>query len=113
MGVSDIMISVIIPIYNCQQYLVQCMDSVQNQTIKNLEIICVDDGSTDESASIIQQYAREDNRIVLLRQENQGPGAARNRGIREAKGKYVAFLDADDFYIDKEALEKMYLLSEK
>ena len=113
MGVSDIMISVIIPIYNCQQYLVQCMDSVRNQTIKKLEIICVDDGSTDESASIIQQYAREDNRIVLFRQENQGPGAARNRGIREAKGKYVAFLDADDFYLDKEALEKMYLLSEK
>lgn len=101
-------ISIIIPVYNCEKYLKQCLDSALVQTIDGLEVICVDDGSTDRSAEIIRRYQARDRRIVLFQQENQGAGAARNLGIQKSKGKYVAFLDADDLYPDASVLEAMY-----
>ena len=101
---SDIKISIIIPVYNCENDLSQCLDSVRKQTIDNIEIICIDDGSTDNSFLIAEQYANVDKRIRLFRQENQGAAVARNRGVKAAKGKYIAFLDADDliepFYLE-------------
>lgn len=101
-------ISIIIPIYNCEEYLEECIKSVFCQTLKELEIICINDGSTDGSVQIVKKFCAEDERVILLHQENQGAGAARNRGIKKAKGKYVAFLDGDDYYLDPEALELMY-----
>jgi len=103
-----IKVSIIIPVYNCEMYLEQCLNSVLCQTMCEIEIICVDDGSTDQSSAIIRRLRTGDNRIILYQQENQGAGAARNLGIRKAQGKYIAFLDADDFYLDTDALERMY-----
>ncbi len=105
-------ISIIIPVYNCETYLEQCIDSVCCQTLSELEIICVDDGSTDYSSDIIRRLQTNDKRIVLYRQKNQGSGVARNMGIRNAKGKYIAFLDSDDYYLDKNALASMFNICE-
>lgn len=91
-------ISVIIPVYNVEKYLHECIDSIINQTFKNIEIICVDDGSTDNSYKILHEYASKDNRFILLRQENKGAGTARNAGLKIATGDFLAFLDADDFF---------------
>ena len=91
-------VSVIIPVYNVEPYLKQCMDSVVGQTLKDIEIICVDDGSTDGSLDILREYAAEDNRIQIIEQKNAGAGAARNNGMRHATGKYLSFLDSDDFF---------------
>lgn len=102
-----IKISVIIPIYNGEEYLEQCIQSVLNQTLKEIELVCVDDGSVDNSAQIIQKYAEKDKRISLFRQKNQGPGPARNFALKQSRGKFVTFLDADDYYLDNDALEKM------
>lgn len=101
-------VSVIIPVYNVEQYLRECLESVVNQTLKDIEIILVDDGSTDSSLEICKEYAKKDNRIKIIEQGNQGAGAARNRGLAEAKGDYVYFLDGDD-YIDPKTLEKLYI----
>ena len=101
-------VSIIIPVYNCETYLEQCIKSVFRQSIKDLEIICINDGSTDSSVEIIEQLQKEDGRIILYHQENQGAGAARNLGIRKAEGKYIAFLDADDYFLDTDALELMF-----
>lgn len=108
-----IKLSIIIPVYNCENYLEQCIESVLSQTLKEIEIICVNDGSTDQSVNCIQKFISLDKRIRLLQQENQGPGAARNLALKDAKGKYVAFLDADDYYLDKTALELMVCACEK
>lgn len=101
-------VSVIIPIYNCEQYLKQCIESILCQTLKDLEIICVDDGSTDQSVKIIQQFALSNKKVIFLQQNHQGPGIARNKGIKKATGKYVTFLDADDFYWDADSLERLW-----
>ena len=98
--------SVIIPVYNAEKYLRGCMDSVLSQTLRELEVICVDDGSTDGSAAILEEYAEKDSRVRVLRQENKGAGAARNLGI-DAKGEYVAFVDADDS-LCPDSLEPLY-----
>lgn len=90
-------ISIIIPVYNAEKYLYDCLDSLINQTLKNTEIICIDDGSTDNSYEILCEYAAKDNRFIILQQENKGAGAARNKGMEIAKGEFLAFLDADDF----------------
>lgn len=100
-------ISVIIPVYNAEKYLKQCLNSVIEQTIKNIEIICVDDGSTDNSGTILAEYAQRDKRIRIIHQKNQYAGAARNRGMKEANGVYLSFLDADDFF-ELDMLEKLY-----
>lgn len=99
-------VSVIIPVYNIEPHLRQCMDSVVGQTLKNLEIICVDDGSTDESPRILAEYAARDSRVRVITQENGGPGAARNAGLAQAGGEYLIFLDSDDWF-EPDFLEKM------
>ena len=92
-------VSIIIPVYNVEPYLRQCLDSVVNQTLEDIEIICIDDCSTDNSYEILKKYASKDNRIVVLKQEyNQGQGAARNKALNMAKGNYIMFLDSDDWY---------------
>ena len=91
-------VSVIIPVYNVEDYLRQCLDSVINQTLKDIEIICVDDGSTDKSLEILHEYEKKDSRITVLTQKNQYAGVARNVGMSVATGKYFVFLDSDDFF---------------
>ena len=105
-------VSVIIPVYNVEPYLRQCMDSVVGQTLKDIEIICVDDGSTDDSLNILKEYAAEDSRVQIIQQQNAGAGAARNNGMRHATGKYLSFLDSDDFF-EPRMLERAYDLAEK
>lgn len=104
---ENIKVSVIIPVYNSAQYLTKCIESMLNQTLKEIEIICVDDGSTDESLAIIKNYKKLDSRIKILTQENKYAGVARNNGMRIAKGEYLFFLDSDDFSSDT-LLEKVY-----
>ena len=100
-------VSIIIPIYNVEQYLPKCLESVINQTYKNLEIICVNDCSPDGSLKICQGYAQKDSRIKLInREQNGGLSAARNSGLEVASGEYVYFIDSDD-YIDSDYIEKM------
>ena len=100
------LVSVVIPVYNIAPHLRQCLDSVMNQTLRELEIICVDDGSTDDSPKILAQYAAQDSRVRVIAQKNAGPGAARNTGMAKATGKYLVFLDSDD-WIEPSMLEKM------
>ncbi|MGP8024228.1 MAG: glycosyltransferase family 2 protein [Methanobacterium sp.] len=104
---SNIKISIIIPVYNVDKYLKQCLDSVINQTLKNIEIICVNDGSTDNSSQILKEYAKKDDRINVINQENAGQGAARNTGLTYAKGDYIGFVDSDD-WVDITMFEKFY-----
>ncbi|MBQ8784417.1 MAG: glycosyltransferase family 2 protein [Alphaproteobacteria bacterium] len=99
-------VTVVIPVYNVEKYLEQCLDSVINQTYKDIEIICINDGSTDNSITILEKYALSDNRIKIISQTNQGISAARNAGIKVATGKYITFLDSDDF-LSRDAIEKM------
>lgn len=91
-------VSVVIPVYNIAAHLCQCLDSVVGQTLTDLQIICVDDGSTDESPAILAEYAERDPRIRVIRQDNAGPGAARNTGLSQATGEYLIFLDSDDWF---------------
>lgn len=93
---ADPKVSVIIPLYNVERLVGRCLDSVLGQTLRELEVVCVDDGSPDGSAAVVEDYARRDARVRLLRQENQGPGAARNLGISRARGVWVTFVDGDD-----------------
>lgn len=93
---NDRLISIIIPVYNSEKYLAKALKSAQNQSYANIEIILVDDGSIDESPAICDMFAKQDERIKVIHQENQGPSAARNRGIEEAKGEYITFFDNDD-----------------
>ena len=108
----SVAVSVIVPVYNTARYLNQCVDSIINQTLKDIEIIFVDDGSTDNSVEILRQYQAKDNRIQIIQQQNQYAGVARNRGMQEAKGKYLSFLDSDDFF-DLNMLKDCYLCAEK
>ena len=100
-------LSVIIPVYNVEEYLVETLDSVVNQTMDNYEIILVNDGSTDNSQSIIDDYAKRYENIVSIYQENSGPGKARNKGIDVSRGEYIIFVDSDDI-IPRDALLKRY-----
>ena len=99
-------VSVVIPVYNVEPYLSECLDSVCKQTLKNIEIICINDGSTDRSLTVLQKYSERDKRIHIINQNNQGLSYSRNVGIRQAKGRYVYFLDSDD-YITHNALETL------
>lgn len=105
-------VSVIIPVYNTEKYLPECLQSLIDQTLKDIEIICVDDGSTDQSVEVIKKYQQLDSRIILLQQENKYAGVARNYGMTVAKGDYLVFLDSDDFF-EKDLLEKEYDQIEK
>lgn len=99
-------VSVIIPIYNAEDYLQKCVDSVIKQTEKNIEIILVDDGSKDNSLRICQQYSKVDKRVRVIHQENAGVSAARNEGIKQARGKYIGFVDSDD-WIEPDMFERL------
>jgi len=104
-------VSVIIPVYNVEEYLVECLESVINQTEKDLEIICVEDCSTDSSLKILQEYAKKDERIIILQNEvNSGLSVTRNNGLAIAKGEYILFVDSDDFIVPN-LLEKTINLS--
>ncbi|MBD5401502.1 glycosyltransferase [bacterium] len=104
---ENIKVSVIVPVYNVSKYLSRCLDSLVNQTEKNIEIICVNDGSTDNSAEILEEYAKKDSRIVVLTQENAGLSAARNTGMEVVRGEYIGFVDSDD-WVDLDFYEKLY-----
>ena len=99
-------VSVIIPVYNIERHLRQCLDSVTGQTLTELEIICVDDGSTDASPEILADYAQRDGRFQIITQPNTGPGVARNTGMDRATGEYLIFLDSDDWF-EPDFLERM------
>ena len=101
---NDITISVIVPIYNADRYLDKCIDSIIMQTYTDLEIILIDDGSTDGSLKICQKYEEQDKRVVVIHRENSGLVAARKLGVKYAHGEYVTFVDADD-YIDWDTYE--------
>lgn len=106
------MITVIIPIYNLSKYLRNCLESVINQTYKDLEIICINDGSTDDSISILKEYKEKDDRIIIIDKENEGVSAARNEGIEKSNGEYLFCIDGDD-YIDEDFFEKFYYNAKK
>ena len=91
------LISVIIPVYNTAEYLPRCLESVLNNTYRNLEVICINDGSKDNSIEVLNAYAQKDSRIRVIDQENAGVSAARNRGLDEVVGEYIAFVDSDDW----------------
>lgn len=109
---NNIKISVIIPVYNEESYLNQCLDSILAQTLQEIEILCIDDGSTDRSLEILRDYAAKDSRFRVFTQENRYAGTARNVGIKYAEGKYFSFLDADDFF-SPVLLERLYQAAEQ
>ena len=100
------LLSVIVPVYNVEEYLPTCIESILNQTFKDFEVILVDDGSTDESGQICDEYAKKDERVKVIHKENGGLSDARNVGLLSSKGKYIAFVDGDDFIIET-AFEKL------
>ncbi|WP_346686825.1 glycosyltransferase [Megamonas hypermegale] len=106
------MISVIVPVYNVEKYLSKCIESIINQTYTNLEIILVDDGSTDNSGKICDNYAKKDNRIKVIHKKNGGPSLARNTGLNIFRGEYVSFIDSDD-YIEPFMYDKMLQIFSK
>lgn len=105
-------VSVIVPVYNAEVFLRECLDSVLGQTLADIELICVDDGSTDGSLTILREYERADERVIILEQTNRGGGAARNAALERARGEYLAFLDADD-YFEQSMLEHMVSAADK
>lgn len=100
-------ISFIIPVYNTEKYLRKCLDSIINQTFKDIEIICINDESPDNSLAVLEEYAQKDSRVVVLSQKNSGQGVARNLGLSKARGKYIIFVDSDD-YIESNMCEVLY-----
>lgn len=105
-------VSVIIPIYNVEKYLRECLDSVVNQTLKDIEIICVDDGSTDSSAAICDEYAAKDPRIKVIHKSNAGYGHSMNRGLENATGEYIGIVESDDF-AELDMFENLYKLAKQ
>lgn len=100
-------ISIIVPVYNTGKYLEKCLESIKNQTLSDIEIICINDGSNDDSKQIIENYVLTDSRFKLINQNNKGQSAARNTGIEKAQGEYIGFVDSDDF-IDSKMYETLY-----
>ena len=105
------LISVIVPVYNTAQYLPICIESILNQTYKNIEIILIDDGSEDESLKICKEYSKKDSRIRVVANKHQGLVSARKSGVKEASGEYCIFVDSDD-WIASELLEEVFPLTE-
>ena len=112
MSESKPLVSVVLPIYNVEKYLPKCLDSVVGQSYENIEIICVNDGSPDNSIAVLESYAEKDSRIIIINQENTGLSGARNTGIEAATGDYIIFLDSDD-WMDAEAVETAMQYAEK
>lgn len=102
----DGVISVVVPVYNVEPYLIECLESIINQTYRDLEIILIDDGSTDRSGDICDEYGKKDERIIVIHQSNQGSASAKNAGLRKSSGEYLAFVDSDDF-LQEDAYEFM------
>lgn len=100
-------ITIIVPVYKAEKHIHKCLDSLVNQTLRNIEIICINDGSPDNSLAILKQYAKKDSRIIVLNQINAGPSSARNHGLKVASGEYILFCDSDDF-LDLNTCELMY-----
>lgn len=100
-------VSIIVPIYNSETYLEECLDSIINQTLKEIEIICVNDGSTDNSLDILNRYASNDDRITIINKQNTGYGNSMNVGIDHAKGEYIGIVESDD-YIKPHMYETLY-----
>ncbi|MBR3358752.1 MAG: glycosyltransferase, partial [Solobacterium sp.] len=105
-------ISVIVPVYNGEKYIDNCLNSILKQTLEDIEVICVNDGSTDSSSEILHRFAKADDRIKVIDKKNQGAGAARNDGIRSSEAKYIAFMDADDLYPGNSVLKTLYETAE-
>ncbi len=104
---NRVKVSVLVPIYNVEQFLPECLDSLVNQTLKEIEIICINDGSKDDSLKIIKSYAKKDRRIVIIDKKNSGYGDSMNQGLKKATGEYIGIVESDDF-IDRDAFEKLY-----
>lgn len=100
-------VSIIIPVYNVEKYIVQCLDSVINQSLQDIEVILVDDGSPDRCGEICEEYAKLDNRVKVIHKQNEGLGYARNSGIAIASGEYIGFVDSDDF-VEKNMFQELY-----
>lgn len=105
-------VSVIIPVYNTEKYIRRCLESILGQTLKDIEVLCIDDGSTDGSAAILAEFADRDSRVKVITQKNSGAGASRNAGIAAAIGKYLYFMDSDD-WIDADYVERMVSSAER
>ena len=105
-------ISVIVPVYKVEKFLPKCLESLINQTLKDIEIICINDGSPDNSLKILEEYAKKDSRIKIINQKNAGPSVARNNGMSAASGEYIGFVDSDD-WIDLDFYEKLYAAAKK
>ena len=105
-------VSVIVPVYKVEKYLKKCIDSILNQTYRDLEVILVDDGSPDQCGTICDRYGREDSRVHVIHKENGGLSDARNTGVERASGEYILFVDSDD-YIEPELVEKTVKAAEK
>ena len=112
MSADNPKVSVLIPVYNSERYLRQCLDSIVSQTLEDIQIICIDDGATDSSPQILKEYARKDCRIDVITKENSGYGASMNRGLDAARGRYVAILESDDF-AEPNMLQAYYEVAEK
>lgn len=105
---TNIKVTIVIPVYNNENYLDRSIQSVLNQTLQDIEIICIDDASTDNSLEVLKKYSKKDNRLKIIHfDENKGPSISRNTGINLANGEFIGFMDSDD-YIDKEYFEKLY-----
>ena len=105
-------VSIIVPVYNSERYINRCVDSLIGQTLSDIEILLVDDGSSDNSSAICDEYAVKDNRIKVFHQKNAGAGAARNTGLEHAQGEYIGFVDSDD-YVDINMYETLFCAAEK
>ena len=106
------LVSIIIPVYNVEQYLPQCLDSVLAQTYTNIEVVCVNDGSTDDSLAILTDYSQKDKRLLVIDKDNQGVSCARNVGIEQMKGDFAMFVDSDD-WLDADCIEKLLVYQDK
>lgn len=109
---NRVKVSVLVPIYNVEKFLPECLDSLVGQTLKDIEIICINDGSTDNSLEIIKDYAKKDKRIVIIDKKNSGYGDSMNQGLKKATGEYVGIVESDDF-IDVEAFKTMYEIAKQ
>lgn len=105
-------VSIIVPVYNSEKYLSKCLDTLIHQTLQEIEIICINDGSKDNSLKILKDYATKDNRIKIISKENEGLSAARNDGLKIASGEYIGYIDSDD-WVDLDFYEKLYNAAQK
>ena len=106
--INIIDVSIILPIFNSEKYLNPCLKSITEQSLKNIEIIGIDDGSIDNSPKILREFQKKDKRLIIIHQKNKGAATARNHGIKISKGKYISFMDSDDLYPNNYTLELMF-----